>query len=165
MRVLGIDPGSLVTGYGVVEGGSGDPRHIADGVVKAGSSRTLARRLPLLFDGLQEVVERYQPDSVAIESIFFAKNIKSASILGHARGVALLAAARADLDIFEYSPMEIKKSVVGYGAATKEQIRKMVKALLGTEHLPVSDAADALAVALCHLQHGGFHHKLSRSRS
>ena len=112
----------------------------------------LPERLLPIFDGLQEVIAKYEPHAVAIESIFFARNVKSAAILGHARGVALLAAAMAQLAVFEYSPMEVKQSVVGYGAATKEQVQKMVKALLKTDHLPASDAADALAVAICHIQ-------------
>lgn len=159
MRVLGIDPGSIVTGYGVVEKDSGSLLHVADGTVRAKGSRNLPERLPPIFDGLQEVIMEYQPDAVAIESIFFAKNVKSAAILGHARGVALLAAAKAQLAVFEYSPMEVKQSVVGYGAATKEQVQKMVKALLRTDHLPTSDAADALAVAICHIHHQRIQHK------
>ncbi|MFQ5586474.1 MAG: crossover junction endodeoxyribonuclease RuvC [Thermodesulfobacteriota bacterium] len=165
MRILGIDPGSIVTGYGIVEDGSGSPLHVADGAVTGIASDTLTERLPHIFDGLQEVIKGYQPDAMAVESIFFARNAKSAAILGHARGVALLSAAKARLDVFEYSPMEVKKSVVGYGMATKEQVQKMVKSLLQMERLPVPDAADALAVAICHLHHRGFHQKIYSQRS
>lgn len=160
MRILGIDPGSIATGYGVVEKVSGSLIHIADGTVRAKGSMKLPERLLPIFDGLQEVIVEYEPHAVAIESIFFARNVKSAAILGHARGVALLAAARAQLAVFEYSPMEVKQSVVGYGAATKEQVQKMVKALLKTDHLSAPDAADALAVAICHIHH----HRIQQQR-
>jgi len=164
LRVLGIDPGSIVTGYGVVEKVSGSLLHVADGVVRAKASMKLPERLLPIFDGLQEVISEYEPQAIAVESIFFAKNIKSAAILGHARGVALLAAARAQLAIFEYSPMEVKQSVVGYGAATKEQVQKMVKALLTIDHLPTSDAADALAVAICHIHHQKIQQRIGGQR-
>ncbi|MBI1911645.1 MAG: crossover junction endodeoxyribonuclease RuvC [Deltaproteobacteria bacterium] len=155
MRVLGIDPGSINTGYGVVEkGGAGKLLHIADGTISAGADMPLPERLLKISEGLKEVFNEFKPEAVAIESLFFSKNVRSAIMLGHARGVALLSAASNGLEVFEYAPRAVKQAVVGYGAATKDQVQKMVKALLKTPAVSKADAADALAIAICHIHHG-----------
>lgn len=156
MRVLGIDPGSLTTGYGVVERGTGGRLlHVSDGAISPGGALALPERLLRISEALEAVMSAYSPDAVSIESVFFAKNVKSAIQLGHARGAALVAAARFKLPVFEYAPMSIKLAVTGHGAATKDQVKKMVKLLLKTSHEPVkSDASDALAIAICHIHHG-----------
>lgn len=153
MRILGIDPGSLITGYGVIDSDKGKLIHVCDGSISTDSKTPLHERLNIIFDLLHVVVRDYQPDAAAIEEVFFAKNVKSAIILGHARGVAMLCAGKAGLPIFEYSPAKIKQSVVGYGNATKEQVQNMVKALLKMPKIPKADASDALAAAICHIHH------------
>ncbi len=153
MKILGIDPGSIELGYGIIKNEKGLPVHVADGTIKADRSFPLSRRLTLLSQGLKRIIADYNPDIVAIEEIFFSKNVKSAVILGHARGIALLAASDADLPVFEYSPMTVKQAVVGYGRATKLQVQKMVRIILKTSYLPKPDASDALAIAICHLNH------------
>ncbi|MCK4739715.1 MAG: crossover junction endodeoxyribonuclease RuvC [Deltaproteobacteria bacterium] len=156
MKVLGIDPGSRITGYGVVEhlGGNRFAR-ISSGVVSAKSSATLSEKLLQISKGLQVVIGEFTPDVVAIESVFFAKNVKSAITLGHARGVALLSAAEAGLGVFEYAPTTIKQAVSGYGGASKDQVQKMIKALLRLDEALKPDEADALAIAICHINHLG----------
>ncbi len=153
LRILGIDPGSVNTGYGIIDDRAGCPAHITDGTISTKSSAPLPERLTIIFYQMQQIIKEYHPDVAAIEGIFLAKNVKTVAILGHARGVLLLSAADARLSVFEYSPMEIKQSVVGYGLATKEQVQKMVRELLKVEYLPKPDAADALATAICHMHH------------
>ncbi len=154
LRVLGIDPGTLVTGYGIVERGrSGDLIHVCDGEIRAGRGVTLAERLLSISESLRKVIDEYRPDCVSVESVFFAKNVKSALMLGHARGVVLLSAAFSKLPVHEYSPRTVKQAVVGYGGASKEQVQKMVSLLLNTASAPKPDAADALAAAICHIHH------------
>lgn len=153
MRILGIDPGSHITGYGIVGSDKGKLLHICNGSISTDSKTPLQERLNIIFDFLHAVVSDYQPDAAAIEEIFFAKNVKSAIMLGHARGVAILCAGRAGLPIFEYSPAKVKQSVVGYGNATKEQVQRMVKTLLNLPKIPKADASDALAAAICHIHH------------
>ncbi|MBI3752918.1 MAG: crossover junction endodeoxyribonuclease RuvC [Deltaproteobacteria bacterium] len=153
MRVLGIDPGSYITGYGIVDSGKGKLFHVSDGSIVTGSKKLLASRLHSIFDNIQNIVKEFKPDNVVIEEIFYAKNARSAIMLGHARGVAILCAAQHNLPVFEYSPMKIKQAVVGYGNATKEQVQKMVKALLKLDAVPRPDASDALAAAICHIHH------------
>lgn len=151
MRILGIDPGTEATGFGVID--SDGERHVLCeyGVIAAPRAATFARKLHLIHQRLQEVVERCQPEGVVVENVFYAANVKSALRLGHVRGVALLAAVANDLPLFEYSPLEVKQAVVGYGRADKEQIQRMVMFLLALDSPPEPhDAADALAVALCH---------------
>ncbi len=155
MRILGIDPGSHITGYGVVDGEKGRLVHICDGSIVAGSKNPLTLRLAAIFNLIHKVIGEFKPDAVVIEEIFYAKNARSAIMLGHARGVAMLCGAQHGLPIFEYSPMKIKQSVVGYGNATKEQVQKMVKALLKMSAIPKADASDALAAAICHINHRG----------
>jgi crossover junction endodeoxyribonuclease RuvC len=163
MRVLGIDPGSMITGFGVVEEARGDLRALAWGAVRTSSHQALPVRLQRIYDGLSEALRTWQPEAVAVERVFFADNPKTALILGHARGVALLTVANAALPLVEYSALEIKQAVVGYGRAGKAQMQQMVRALLGLDTLPQPvDAADALAAAICHVHTYGFRSKVSR---
>ena len=150
MYILGIDPGSAATGYAVLEDAKPAPIIVAAGVIRGGK-KVLSLRLAKIFSELQELVQRYRPDAVAVEEIFHARNTKSALVLGHARGMALLAAGLAEVKVYEYPARTVKQTVTGYGGADKEQVRKMLVATLGSA--PESlDASDALAVALCHLR-------------
>ncbi len=152
LRVIGIDPGSFFCGYGVLEiGKDRQVNHISSGVLKASRSDPLQKRLSILYRGIKDIIKAYEPEEAAIEKVFFAKGIKAALSLGHARGVAMLAIAEAELGLFEYSPNEVKKAVVGYGKADKYQVQSMIKAMLSLRELPSTDSADALAVALCHI--------------
>ena len=153
LRVLGIDPGSHITGYGMVGSDKGTLIHICDGSIVTGSKNPLTLKLNSIFDAIHKVINEFKPDAVAVEDIFYAKNARSAIMLGHARGVAILCAAQHGLPVFAYSPMKIKQAVVGYGNATKEQVQKMVKALLKMESVSKPDASDALAAAICHIHH------------
>lgn len=154
MITLGIDPGSLFTGYGIVEKKKGGALvGLGSGVISPGHALPLHERLLAISNGLSGVIEEFRPDCVAVEALFFAKNVRSAIALSHARGAALVAAAASRLDVFEYSPSSVKQSVTGYGNASKEQVQKMVKTLLRHPLELKSDAADALAVAICHLHH------------
>ncbi|MBW2062741.1 MAG: crossover junction endodeoxyribonuclease RuvC [Deltaproteobacteria bacterium] len=148
---LGIDPGSKVTGYGLVTKEGPELKFVAAGFIKADRRAPLPDRLNQIFCGLQEIIKRHAPDEVAVEDIFYAKNVRSAIRLGHMRGVALLAAAAADLPVYEYASTAIKMAVVGYGRATKDQVNLMVKHLLKTDQDLSPDASDALAAAICHL--------------
>lgn len=151
-RVLGIDPGSRFTGYGIVEEKDGKPVSIAFGTIKIPTSGGFAIRLKEIYRSITEVIEQYQPLTCAVETLFFAKNVRSLMKLGEARGAALTAVANKDLSVFEYSPTEIKRAVVGYGRSEKAQIQKMVFLLLGLKGETVGlDASDALAVAICHI--------------
>ena len=158
MIVLGVDPGAAATGYGVVRGGEpGGPVLIECGVIRTSPRTTLARRVMEIFDGIMEVVDRHKPDAMAVESVFFARNVRTTVVLGHARGVVLLAGERAGLEIFEYAPALVKKTVVGTGAATKHQVQAMVARLLRLRHAPEPpDAADGVACALACVMGAGF---------
>jgi crossover junction endodeoxyribonuclease RuvC len=163
MRVLGIDPGSLVTGFGVVEEQANGLQAVTWGVVRTTVRQPLAERLQRIYDGLFKAVQTWQPDAVSVEQVFFAENPKTALILGHARGVALLTVAHAALPLVEYSALEIKLAVTGYGRAAKSQMQQMVKTLLRLDTLPQpADAADALAAAICHLHTQRFNTRVSR---
>ena len=152
MRVFGIDPGSTRTGYGCVETDGSRHRIVLCGAISSPASASFPERLHEIHRGLAALIVQCQPDSVAIESIFYATNARSALKLGHARGVAVLAAAQAGLPVVEYSPAEVKRAVVGHGRAEKAQVQQMVKLLLGLAAVPSPhDAADALAVAICHV--------------
>ena len=153
MRVLGIDCGTEYTGYGVVElEDSGRLACLISGAIKLSAREPLPRRLSRISDRLAEIIHDHQPDNVAIEEVFYALNVKSALKLGQVRGVAMLAAASAGLEVAEYSPLSIKSAVVGYGRAEKHQVQQMVRQLLQLEEIPEpADAADALAIAICHL--------------
>lgn len=159
---LGIDPGSIVCGYGVIRTelgqkqrgscapGSGFCRYVASGRIMLSSNQPLDVRLKELYDSLAHIIKEYAPDEVAVEKVFFAKSVKSALTLGHARGVALLAAASSGLPVYEYSALEVKKAVVGYGRAEKSQVLHMVSKILNLRNSLSKDSADALALALCH---------------
>jgi len=152
VKIFGIDPGSERTGYGCVEQSGGRHRLVLCGSLAAHPSATFPERLRHIHGGLVALLSECRPDGVAVESIFHAKNVRSALKLAHARGVALLAASEAGLCVYEYAPAEIKRSVVGYGRAEKAQVGQMVKLLLGLDRAPSPhDVADALAVAICHL--------------
>lgn len=153
MRVLGIDCGTEYTGYGVVDlGGDGILDCRACGAIGVSPRQPMAVRLAQIFRGLNEVIEKHTPDLVAIEEVFYAVNAKSALKLGQVRGVAMLAAASRGLEVVEYAPLSIKSSVVGYGKAEKRQVQHMVMSLLRLPEIPEPpDAADALAIAICHL--------------
>ncbi len=151
MRVMGIDPGSIKSGYGVVDMVGQQLMMIAFGVIKTPPKSLLPERLLTISDRLRALIEQYQPDVVAVEDVFFAQNATSALKLGQSRGAILLTAAQAGLDVAEYSPLEVKQAVVGYGRADKVQVQHMVKTLLGLQEIPrPDDAADALAIAICH---------------
>ena len=153
MRVLGIDCGGEYTGYGVVEiDAVGKLCCLTSGVIKLSPRETLPRRLSRIYMQLGAIISEHQPDEVAIEDVFYALNVKSALKLGQVRGVAMLAAASAGLEVAEYSPLSIKSAVVGYGKAEKHQVQQMVARLLHLDTIPEpADAADALAIAICHL--------------
>ncbi len=153
MRVLGVDCGTQYTGFGVVELGEDDRLVcLTCGAIKLSPRDPLSRRLATIFSRLGAIIEEYGPDHVAIEDVFYALNVKSALKLGHVRGVAMLAASSAGLEVAEYSPLSIKSAVVGYGRAEKPQVQHMVTRLLNLSELPEpADAADALAIAICHL--------------
>jgi crossover junction endodeoxyribonuclease RuvC len=148
--VLGVDPGTATTGYGVVRGGEpGGPTLLECGVIRTSPRASLARRVTEIFDGIGDVIERHAPDAMAVEAVFYAKNVRTTVVLGHARGVVLLAGERAGLAVHEYAPRVIKKAVVGTGAATKSQVQDMVARLLRLKHAPQpADAADGVACAL-----------------
>lgn len=152
MRIFGIDPGSERTGYGCVESDGRTTRLVMYGVISALPSDAFPQRLARIHQELSEALIRCTPDCVAIEDLFHSVNVRSALKLGHARGVAMLAAVEAGCPVAEYTPTEIKRAVVGYGRADKHQVQQMIQLLLGLEQLPSPhDAADALAVAICHL--------------
>jgi crossover junction endodeoxyribonuclease RuvC len=155
-RILGIDPGSLVTGWGIVESVGNSLSHVACGTIATVGAQSQGARLSRIYRGIQQIIVRYHPDGVSLEKVFFARNPQSALKLGQARGVALLAAAENQLDVYEYSSNEIKSAVVGYGHATKEQVQKMVASLLHVSEKMAADAADALAAAVCHLHRQAF---------
>ena len=153
MIVLGVDPGTLITGYGVIETLNGKMKILDCGAIKNDSRTSMPLRLKLIFERLNEITEQYQPDEFAIETAFYGKNAQSALKLGHARGVAIITAVTRNIPTHEYSPREVKKAIVGNGAAAKEQVQFMVKSLLKLKVLPKHyDVTDALAVAICHLQ-------------
>ena len=153
MLVIGIDPGTATTGYGFVqENKDGSLLAVDYGVILTPAHDSMPQRLRKLYSDLREIINLHHPESGAVEKLFFQRNVRTAISVGQARGVALLALAEADSPVYEYSPLEIKQSVTGYGAADKNQVGQMVKALLELEQLPKpDDAADALAVAICHL--------------
>jgi crossover junction endodeoxyribonuclease RuvC len=153
MRVLGIDCGSERTGFGVIESDGRAHRMIAAGVIRTDPKLAFERRLMQIAARLREIIRAHAPDCGAVEEVFHAQNAKSALKLAHVRGVALLALAEAGIDVGEYSPLEVKVSVVGYGRAEKHQVQRMVRHLLREETLQPEDAADALAAAICHANH------------
>ncbi len=153
--MAGIDPGSASTGYGVVDLVDGRLHHVASGRIAPGESLGLGDRLRTIHDGLIRLLHEFEPHALAVESLFFARNARSAVVLAHCRGVVLLAAAEAGLPVAEYAPMEVKRAAVGYGRASKEQVQAMVARLLALATPPPADAADALGVAICHAHQAG----------
>jgi crossover junction endodeoxyribonuclease RuvC len=151
MRILGIDPGSRVTGFGIIDQVGSIPRYVASGCIRVGHL-TYPERLRNIYTGILEIITQYVPMTAAIEQVFVHKNVASALKLGQARGAAIVAMASGGLDIAEYAPRSIKKNVVGYGNADKQQIQHMVGLLLKIEGKLGADAADALAIAVCHGQ-------------
>lgn len=150
IRILGIDPGSRVTGYGVIDRQGSSLNFVTCGVVRTPNKCTPAGRLKIIYDGICEVIVREEPEVAAVEDLFVALNPKSALKLGQARGVAVLAAAQHGLEVHDYTPLMVKQAVVGYGQADKHQVQQMVRVLLKLTSSPSQDAADALAVAICH---------------
>ncbi|MGA2260384.1 MAG: crossover junction endodeoxyribonuclease RuvC [Acidobacteriota bacterium] len=151
MRILGIDPGSETTGYGLIESDGSRHSSILFGAIRTSPRRAFHERLLQIYTQLMDLLSHEEIQAVAIEGVFYSANVQSALKLGHARGVALLVAAQQGLPVFEYSPLEIKSAIVGYGRAEKSQVQMMVRLLLGLPETPTpDDAADALAVAICH---------------
>jgi len=151
MRVLGIDCGSRITGYGVIDTDGAGSILVQCGVVRTKSTDTLGNRLKAIHSVIEQLILELRPDAAAFENVFYATNVQSALKLGHVRGVTMFAAAQANLPIFEYSPLEVKSAVTGYGRAEKSQVQQMVCALLRLQERPETyDASDALAVAICH---------------
>ncbi len=151
MLVLGVDPGSIATGYGLVEKNNNQMSCIHSGAISSSGKIPFFQRIHKIYQSMVEIMGRYHPEEMAIEDVFFAKNVKSALKIGHARGAVLIAAVQCGVKIFEYTPLEIKKAVVGYGRASKEQVRSMVQIMLKLKTQPNLDTSDALATAICHL--------------
>ena len=161
MRILGIDPGLNVTGYGIIEVEGDSPRHVAHGVVRTRAAEPVATRLTAIRDGLREMLAQWSPAVGAVEASFVGSNARTALALGHARAAAILALADAGLEVHEYAPTMIKQTVAGYGRGEKSQVAEMVRLQLGTATVPTpADAADALAVALTHWAHARLEQRL-----
>ncbi|MFC1914325.1 crossover junction endodeoxyribonuclease RuvC [Chloroflexota bacterium] len=153
MKVLGIDPGTVITGYGLVESRDDEIAMLDCGALTTREKSPIEKRLSYLYHELMEIIQQHQPDAVAVEQPFVAKNVRSAMAIGRAQAIALLAAASSNIPAYEYTPTQIKQRVSNYGASSKEQIQEMVKLQLGLADIPQpSDAADALAAAICHLR-------------
>lgn len=151
MRIIGIDPGYAIVGYGVVEYENNKFKVIDYGAVTTTPKNTMPERLDLVYNALTCIFSKFEPDAIAFEELFFNQNIKTAISVGQARGVSILAAQRMGVDVFEYTPLQVKQAVVGYGRAEKKQVQQMVKVLLSLKSVPKpDDTADALAVAICH---------------
>ncbi|MDT8419994.1 MAG: crossover junction endodeoxyribonuclease RuvC [Desulfuromonadales bacterium] len=159
MRILGIDPGSRATGYGLIEQQGNRLIHLDNGAITTRSGDELALRLQRIYHALSDLIAEFRPDAMAVEQVFMAKNPASALKLGHARGAALLAGVNAGLPVAEYSALQVKSAVVGYGRAAKSQVQQMTRTLLNLPEIAQEDAADALAVAICHAHS---HHLTSR---
>jgi crossover junction endodeoxyribonuclease RuvC len=149
IRIIGIDPGSRRTGYGIVDMSGATINYVTSGIIRL-SEGTLPERLQLIFDGVSQLIEEYKPEVMGIEDVFFARDPRAALKLGQARGAAILAGTNAKLPVSEYSPRSVKQAVVGTGAADKKQVQMMVTSLLKLPGEPCEDAADGLAVAICH---------------
>ena len=157
MIILGVDPGTAITGYGILQSDGDDLTMIDYGAIMTPADWLMPRRLQQIYAELSALIAKHQPTDAVVEKLFFSKNVRTALSVGQARGVALLAAAQADLTIHEYTPLQIKQAVVGYGRAEKQQIQQMVKMLLQLDFVPQpDDAADALAVAICHAHSARF---------
>ena len=155
MIICGIDPGYALMGFGIIEYKGNKFTTLDYGVIKTGTINTFPERLKIVYDELTGLLDKYNPDFVAIEELFFSKNVKTAINVGHARGIQMLAAMNQGAQVYEYTPLQIKQGVVGYGRAEKKQVQEMVKMILGLKQVPKpDDAADALAVAICHAHSG-----------
>jgi crossover junction endodeoxyribonuclease RuvC len=150
LRILGIDPGSHITGYGIIEKEGNRLRHVIHGEIKAKKDSLLSTMLISIYQQLSVVITENEPQAISLENIFYGKNVRSLIKQAQVRGVVIFAGADKGMPIFEYSPLEVKKAVVGYGRAEKRQVQIMVKAMLKLPALPPADAADALATAICH---------------
>ena len=151
MRILGIDPGYAIMGYGVLDYNGNKFKPVTYGSIETDAGIPMPKRLSMLYDGLQQIIREYRPEEAAIEELFFNNNAKTAIMVGEARGVALLACVRNGLQIYEYTPLQIKQSLVGYGRAEKKQVHQMVKVILNLPAVPKpDDTADAVAAAICH---------------
>lgn len=162
MIILGIDPGSRITGYGLLEKKGSQIKHLDNGAIFCGHAPTFADRLVLLFQKIQALITEFHPEVISLEKIFIAKNVSSTLKLGHARGAIMVATSLTGAQIAEYTPLEIKQAVVGYGRASKEQVQKMVKTLLNLPQIAEENASDALAVALCHAYSEKMNHFLKK---
>jgi crossover junction endodeoxyribonuclease RuvC len=151
VKILGVDPGSIMCGYGLVTSDGREACYVASGRIAAPASRPLHYRLRSIYESLLEIIRDHEPDDIVVEKIFFAKGAKAALSLGHARGIVLLAAATENIPLHEFSALEVKKAVVGYGRAEKRQVQEMVKLILNIRGTLHADSADALALALCHM--------------
>lgn len=164
--ILGLDPGTASTGYGVVSVCGNRFRALDYGVVSTPSRMALEQRLEMVFSEISAILRSHRPDATAVESLFFNTNVSTALAVGHARGVALLACSQAKCEVFEYTPQQVKMAVVGYGKATKEQVMEMVRVLLGLDRAPKPDhAADALGVAICHANTLGIRDRIPSKES
>ena len=151
MRILGIDPGTAIMGWGIIDADGSDTALVDYGALTTPKSTALPQRLEALYTALAHIVAQYQPEVAAVEELFFSKNVTTALAVGHARGIALLALAQARIPVYEYKPMAVKLAVTGYGRADKPQMQEMVRLTLGLDYTPQpDDAADAIAIALCH---------------
>ncbi|HVF89480.1 MAG TPA: crossover junction endodeoxyribonuclease RuvC [Blastocatellia bacterium] len=163
-RVMGVDPGTETTGYGVVDSDGSHHRLVEYAGIRAPARFAFAERLLIIAQKLEEVIERLRPQAFSVEETFYAANVKTALKLGHVRGVILVCAARAGVPVFEYSPLEIKSDLVGYGRAEKQQVQHMVRVVLGLKELPEPlDASDALAAAICHIHRASTQRMLDAS--
>ena len=165
MRILGIDCGTEHTGYGLIDSDGRAHRIVDAGAIHTTPKDPLSCRLLTIADGLRRVIDAHRPESAAVEEVFYAQNVKTALKLSHARGVVLLTIAEAGLRLGEYSPLEIKTSVVGYGRAEKHQVKRMVHSLLALDHeIESEDACDAIAVAICHATHAFYRERVGAAR-
>lgn len=155
MKILGIDPGTLRTGAGFIQADGNRYRFLHFEVIKADSSLALFQRLKIIFEGIDQLLAHFQPDVLALEDVFFGRDVKAMVKIGEARACAMLAAAKHGIEVVEYPPARVKQSVCGNGRATKDQIQKMIQRLLNLTELPASDGADALAIAICHVHSRG----------
>ncbi|SDK56722.1 crossover junction endodeoxyribonuclease RuvC [Natronincola ferrireducens] len=157
MIILGIDPGIAIMGYGIISYIGNRFEVISYGAITTDSKTPTPERLKKIYRELNELIEKYKPEAIAVEELFFNTNAKTALLVGHARGVAVLAAANNEKEIFEYTPLQVKQGVVGYGRAEKHQVQQMIKTILNLDKIPKpDDVADALAVAVCHAHSGNF---------
>ncbi|MCL0052316.1 crossover junction endodeoxyribonuclease RuvC [Peptococcaceae bacterium] len=161
MIIMGVDPGTTITGYGIVSCVNNTFSLVECGTIRTNFKEPMCYRLQAIYDDLMQIINRYNPDQYVVEEVFFSRNSKTALPVGQARGVALLAGANAGLKVFEYKPLQVKMAITGYGGADKKQVQYMVKTLLNLNFIPKpDDAADALALAICHAYHNGFNEKV-----